>query len=145
MKVGAVVLLQEENIWYFAFLQSLSRPQRGNQIIRGTVDPGEALPQALDREIVEEFGRPVRNLELLACNVYNDAKNSDVQVYYVALADENARSSDTWKLTDGDESDQELLWQYYPLEGDLAFLSRGHNTIVEIARDKIRAGTLFSD
>lgn len=144
-KVGAVILLKEDGQWYFAVLQSLTRPQRGFQIVRGTVEPEEAIETALMREIAEEYARPVGNVLPLACNIYNDDKKSDIQVYYVALADAEARSTDTWTLTDGDLAAQELLWRYYPLEGDLSFLSRGHSAIVAVARDQIRDGTLFSD
>lgn len=145
LKVGAVILLKEEHTWYFAAFQSLSRPHRGTQIVRGTVDPGEDVDTALAREIAEEYGRPVTNVLPLACNILNSDKQSDIQIYYVALADKDARSTDTWMMIDGDDSAQDLVWNYYPLEGDLSFLSRQHDIVVQTALDQIRDGTLFSD
>lgn len=137
MKVGAVVVKKMEDIWYFAYFESLSRPHRGFQVVRGGVDPGEHIEDALIRELAEEYTRPVRVMGTLALNYYKDTRNTDVQVYYLAEDLEEAHPKHVWTVIDGDAAAQELVWRFAPLHGDISFLSRGHADIVAQARARL--------
>lgn len=138
LKVGAVVVKRMEGTWYFAYLESLSRPGRAFQVVRGTVERGEDIYNALSREIKEEYGREVKVLSKFAISHhYRDGKLADVQTYFLAEDQESANPAQEWEVEDGDEIAQKLLWRFAPLEGDLSFLSRGHADIVAMARQRL--------
>lgn len=140
LKAGAVVVKKIEDVWYFAYFRSLSRPNRGFQVVRGTVDPGEDLKTALHREIAEEYGRSFALKDQIAVSfmLFDEHQAHDVQIYYLAEDTDHEVTPDfMWTIIDGDEAAQELEWKFAPLEGDLSFLSRGHDAIVAEARRRI--------
>jgi len=137
MKVGAVVVKKMNDVWYFAYFESLSRPLRGFQVVRGGVDAGEHIDAAILRELEEEYNRPVHLHGPLAVNYYKDSRNTDVQVYYLAEDTDAAHPDLEWTVVDGDEAAQTLVWRFAPLHEDLSFLSRGHADIVAHARDRL--------
>lgn len=137
-KVGAVVVKKMEGRWFFGYFRSITRPQRGFQIVRGGVDPGEDIDTALRREIAEEYGRKVRILgKLLVHHHYVSGTFVDIQFFYLAEDIEEATPDLVWRIEDGDADAQLLEWKFAPIDQDLSFLSRGQAPVVELARKRL--------
>lgn len=135
-KVGAVAWYEVEGQKYFLAFKSISRPERGNQIVRGKVEKGETFDQAVEREIAEELGLPVELGEQFVLKSFAEGKYSDCQIYYSAKLKTPLDPKLVWKHLDTCSDDsQQLEWASYPVNGDYTFLSRGQDKVL-ISFDK---------
>lgn len=129
-KVGAVVCYRFENEMYYLVFRSLSCPERGTQIPRGTVESGEEFSAALQRELSEEMQIPVEIIQPFLVNHYDYATGTDTQIYYVCTLKDPVHPDHIWQVTDKDASAQVLEWRSVPLSMDPSFLSRKHDEVI---------------
>ena len=135
-KVGAVAWYEVAGQKYFLAFKSITRPERGNQIVRGKVEKGENFDLAVRREIEEELGLDVELGHQFILKSFEETKYSDCQVYYSAKLKTPLDPQLVWRHIDSCSDDsQELEWSSYPLNGEYAFLSRGQDQVL-ISFDK---------
>lgn len=130
-KVGAVICYTFEDEVYYLVFQSLSRPERGTQIPRGTVEQGEEFRAALQRELSEELQVPVDIIQPFLINQYEYDTGTDTQIYFVCTPKEILHPDQIWQVIDKDHSAQILEWRSEPLTKDPAFLSRKHDEVIK--------------
>lgn len=127
--VDAVIFRQIENAWHLLLIKRKNDPFKGQWALPGGfVDEGEDLPDAAARELEEETGLVVKNIEQLGAfgKPGRDPRQHTVSVAYTGFADENAEA------TGADDAD-EAQWFSVKSLPELAF---DHLDIVTLAVEK---------
>jgi len=130
-KVGAVVWYEFNGEKYFLAFNSISRPSRGTQIVRGKMEAGETFEESILRETAEELGKEVDMGKAFLLKTYEEYGYSDCQVYFSAKLKTPLDPKLEWEHIDLCPDDtQKLIWKSYKLSGDFSFLTRGQDKVV---------------
>jgi 8-oxo-dGTP diphosphatase len=127
--VDAVVFKQIENVWQILLIKRKNDPFKGQWALPGGfVDEGEDLPVAAARELEEETGLIVRNMEQLGAfgKPGRDPRQHTVSIAYTGFAAENAEAV-------GADDANEAQWFSVKSLPQLAF---DHLDIVTLALEK---------
>ena len=124
-----VIFKKIDGLYHILFIKRKNDPDKGKWALPGGfVDEGEDLPDAAARELQEETGLVVNNLEQLAAfgKPGRDPRQHTVSIVYAGFADDNAEAV-------GADDAEEAEWFSVKSLPELAF---DHAEIVTLALEK---------
>ncbi|WP_116787930.1 NUDIX domain-containing protein [Flavobacterium psychrotrophum] len=127
----AVIFKKIDGINHILFIKRKNDPGKGKWALPGGfVDEGEDLPDAAARELQEETGLVVKDLQQLGAfgKPGRDPRQHTVSVVYVGFADDNAEAV-------GADDAEEAQWFSVKYLPNLAF---DHTDIVTLALEKYK-------
>lgn len=86
-------------------------PLAGTQLIKGTVESGEASRKAAERELFEESGMVL----MAGCRLFEWQQNRDAPVWHIYLMQNGDHLPDTWSHYCADDSGHLFSFYWHPL------------------------------
>jgi 8-oxo-dGTP pyrophosphatase MutT (NUDIX family) len=136
-RVGAIVWCKYRGQDYYVVLKSFTRPNRGTQIPGGRIERDENPATSVIREVQEETGVDTRIICPLGLIFFENPEDnySNLQLYYIVRPLYPIDVFKKWRVTDQDQTQQELECWCVSTQYPTDYLAVGQGQVVDMFKD----------